>query len=123
MRSYDAAGNTTGYAGTSFTFDNRGRMVQADYGGNTATYVCNALGHRVKHVGPSGTSLYAYDEAGHLLGEYDGSGALIQETVCLGDIPVSGERDEAQCIHHRYVPLGRIRPEVRHARPAGCSIT
>ncbi len=32
---------------------------------------------------------YAYDEAGHLIGEYDASGGLIQETVWLGDIPVA----------------------------------
>jgi hypothetical protein len=30
-----------------------------------------------------------YDEGGHLLGEYDGSGALIQETIWLGDTPVA----------------------------------
>jgi len=27
-----------------------------------------------------------YDEAGHLLGEYSGTGALTQETVWLGSI-------------------------------------
>ena len=30
-----------------------------------------------------------YDEAGHLIGEYDGSGNLIEETVWLGEIPVA----------------------------------
>jgi RHS repeat-associated protein len=30
-----------------------------------------------------------YDEAGHLLGEYDSSGALLQETIWLGDIPIA----------------------------------
>jgi RHS repeat-associated protein len=30
-----------------------------------------------------------YDEAGHLVGEYTGSGALIEETVWLGDLPVA----------------------------------
>jgi hypothetical protein len=29
------------------------------------------------------------DEAGHLIGEYDGSGNLVEETVWLGDIPVA----------------------------------
>ena len=39
---------------------------------------------------PSGvTTLYAYDEAGHLAGEYTSTGALIQETVWLGDMPVA----------------------------------
>ena len=31
----------------------------------------------------------SYDEAGHLVGEYNSAGALIQETVWLGDIPVA----------------------------------
>jgi RHS repeat-associated protein len=37
-----------------------------------------------------GTATYfVYDEAGHLLGEYGGGGALIQETVWLGDVPLA----------------------------------
>lgn len=30
-----------------------------------------------------------YDEAGHIVGEYTSTGALVQETVWLGDIPVA----------------------------------
>ncbi|MFC0583873.1 RHS repeat-associated core domain-containing protein, partial [Ralstonia solanacearum] len=37
---------------------------------------------------PTGATRYVYDEAGHLLGEYDQSGNAIQETVYLGDTPV-----------------------------------
>jgi hypothetical protein len=29
------------------------------------------------------------DESGHLLGEYSGSGSLIDETIWLGNIPVA----------------------------------
>ena len=35
------------------------------------------------------TTLFVYDEQGHLLGEYDGAGNLIQETVWLEDLPVA----------------------------------
>ncbi len=35
------------------------------------------------------TTLFVYDEQGHLLGEYDGSGNLIEETVWLEDLPVA----------------------------------
>ena len=50
----------------------------------------NALGQRISiSGGVNGTILYAYDEAGHLLGEFDGTGTLIEETVWLGDIPVA----------------------------------
>lgn len=43
----------------------------------------------MKKTGPTDTTLYAYDTEGHLLGEYDGAGKLIQETVWLGDLPVA----------------------------------
>jgi RHS repeat-associated protein len=32
---------------------------------------------------------YVHDEAGHLLGEYNATGALVQETIWLGDTPVA----------------------------------
>ncbi len=55
----------------------------------TATYGYNALSQRVsKNVG-SVVTYFVYDEAGHLLGEYGAGGALIQETVWLGDTPVA----------------------------------
>jgi YD repeat-containing protein len=31
----------------------------------------NALGERVKKSGPGGTVIFAYDEEGHLIGEYN----------------------------------------------------
>ncbi|MEO8017122.1 MAG: RHS repeat-associated core domain-containing protein [Pseudomonadota bacterium] len=86
---YDTAGNTLSYAGATFTYNNRGRMASASNGGVTATYIYNALGQRIARTASSVTTLYAYDEAGHLAGEYTGAGALIQETVWLGDIPVA----------------------------------
>jgi RHS repeat-associated protein len=51
--------------------------------------VYNALGQRVKKSSAGATTYFAYDELGHLLGEYDGSGALIQEIVWMGDTPVA----------------------------------
>jgi RHS repeat-associated protein len=86
---YDDAGNTLSYSGTSFTYNNRGRMTTASNAGVTANYVYNALGQRVSRAASGVMTLYAYDEAGHLVGEYTAAGALIQETVWLGDIPVA----------------------------------
>jgi RHS repeat-associated protein len=40
------------------------------------------------YVSPTGTS-FAYDEAGHLIGEYNATTATRQETVYLGDVPVA----------------------------------
>ena len=88
---YSNAGSTLTYTGTTFTYNNRGRMKTSKVGSAaTTTYVYNALGQRVKKSGGvAGTVLYMYDEAGHLIGEYSSAGALVQETVWLGDIPVA----------------------------------
>jgi RHS repeat-associated protein len=67
-------------------------MKTAKIGAAAATtYYYNALGQRMrKGGGPPGTNYYAYDEAGHLLGEYKtDSATLVQETVWLGDIPIA----------------------------------
>jgi YD repeat-containing protein len=53
-------------------------------------YRYNGLGQRVAKTGAAGVAVhYVYDEAGRLLGEYDGEGQAIQETVYLGDLPVA----------------------------------
>jgi RHS repeat-associated protein len=89
---YDAAGNTLTSGATVHTYNPANRMKTGRLVGNADTsYVYNALGQRVKKSGGVITSpiYFVYDEAGHLVGEYDSTGALIQETVWLGDIPVA----------------------------------
>lgn len=91
---YDAAGNLASDGTVAYTYSARGRMSSAVSGGNTVTYLYNGLGQRTKKSGPaaivaSGANYYAYDEAGHLLGEYDANGKVVQETVWLGDVPVA----------------------------------
>jgi RHS repeat-associated protein len=81
---YDNAGNVTASESITYVYDGRGRMKQA----GTVTYLVNGLGQRVKKSSGSDT-FFAYDEAGHLIGEYDGTGAAIQETLWLGDTPVA----------------------------------
>lgn len=81
---YDNAGDTTASGSLTLVYDGRGRMKQA----GTATYLVNGLGQRVRKNTGSDT-YFAYDEAGHLIGEYDSSGAAIEETVWLGDLPVA----------------------------------
>jgi len=86
------------------SYSGRNRLVQHKLGsGTTARYAYNAFGERVaKWVGAEAAAQasapvstvtapsrqYAYDEGGHLIGEYDGQGALIQETLWLDDAPV-----------------------------------
>ena len=91
---YDAAGNLINDGTTQFTFNARGRRDSAIIGADTVTYQYNGFGQRILKSGtdplvPSGQQQYVYDEAGHLIGEYDASGTMIQETVYLGDMPVT----------------------------------
>jgi RHS repeat-associated protein len=58
------------------------------------SYLHNALEQRVVKTGPNalvsqGAVYYAYDEAGHLVGEYDANLVPIYETAYLGDVPVA----------------------------------
>jgi len=81
---YDNAGNITASASVTYVYDGRGRMKQA----GSTTYLVNGLGQRVQKSGGT-TTYFAYDEAGHLIGEYDATGAPIQETLWLNDTPVA----------------------------------
>jgi len=94
---YDAAGNITSDGTNTFSYDGRGRLVQVTTGAATTQYAINGLGQRVAKTGsfaalgsvyPVPPVYFVYDKAGHLLGEYDASGNVIQETVWLGNLPV-----------------------------------
>jgi RHS repeat-associated protein len=85
--SYDAAGHTDSYGALSFTYNNRGRMEATS--ADSTDYLYNAMGQMYEKSGTLGTTIFMQDEAGHLIGEYGGSGSLTEETVWLGDIPVA----------------------------------
>jgi len=68
--------------------------------------------------GTSGTVLYTYDEAGHLLGEYDASGALIEETVWLGDTPVATLRPNGGAVSIYYVHSDSLNTPRQVTRPS-----
>ena len=98
---YDAVGSTVSHVATNatngasnandFVYDARGRLIQA----NTTLYKINALEQRIEKQGfgadtPSGTRHFVYDEAGHLIGEYDPiSGNPMIEHVWLEGAPVA----------------------------------
>jgi RHS repeat-associated protein len=87
---YDAAGNLIDDGTRHFTYDARGRLIQASQGTIVASYVVNAFGQRVQKAVSGGATPtqthFVYDEAGHLLGEYDAlSGLPIQEYVWYDD--------------------------------------
>jgi RHS repeat-associated protein len=87
--SYDAAGDTTGYAGDSFTYNQRGRMASAATSSISTSYLYNALGQMMEKSNSGGATYLMYDEAGHIIGEYSSTGALIEETVWMGDTPIA----------------------------------
>lgn len=119
---YDAAGNTIAAGAVSYGYDNAGRRTSATIGGQTWWYAYDAFGQRVRKTGPMGSVLFAYDAAGHLLGEYDGQGRLIQETVWLGDTPLATLRlpvgSASGPAHPFYVHADHLNTPRRITRPA-----
>jgi RHS repeat-associated protein len=93
---YDAVGNMLSDGQRTFTYNAAGRMTTATKVGITTSYQYNALGQRVKKSNATQTTHFVYDESGHLLGEYDQAGNLIQEIVWLHDIPVASIRNNEQ---------------------------
>jgi RHS repeat-associated protein len=85
-RNYDAVGNTTRVA-----LQGRNRYDDAyrlkNIGNRDAQY--NALGQRVGKMAaiwqPGNSLQFVYDEAGHLVGEYDGNGVVVKQYVWLDD--------------------------------------
>ncbi|MGA7966651.1 MAG: RHS repeat-associated core domain-containing protein, partial [Gammaproteobacteria bacterium] len=89
---YDADGDVTAEGNTTYGYDAAGRLVMVD-GGARASYGYNALGERVSKVATAGkgmaTTLFVYDQAGHLLGEYAGNGAMEKEYIWLRNRPIA----------------------------------
>jgi RHS repeat-associated protein len=105
---YDGGGNTVvdtlPSVSTTFSYNPRNRLSQSTNGVVTLDYWTNGLGQRVSKVNAStGLSVAAqvslaydppqtyfmYDEAGHLIGQYNNSSGVQQETVWLGDLPIA----------------------------------
>ena len=95
-RTYDAAGDTTaiGTNAKGFVYDSTGRMSQFNVNGTAQMqYKFNAFGQRVEKL-PTGNTVgnqfTAYDESGHVLGDYDNTtGHLaIREMVWMDGMPV-----------------------------------
>jgi RHS repeat-associated protein len=84
-------------------FNQRGRLSAATTSAGTTNYIYNALGQLTEKNGAGGTTLLIYNEAGHLLGEYSSTGALIQETVWMGETPVATLRPNGSTVGIYYV--------------------
>lgn len=114
---YAASGQTTSYSGLSFAYMNSGRLSSITNGGATTSYLFNALGQRVQKAGASVTQ-FVYDESGHLLGEYDGAGNLIEETVWMAGVPVAVLQPNGTGVSVYYVHTDHLNTPRRISRPA-----
>ncbi len=120
-RSYDAAGNTSSDGTYAYTYSARNRLTSARLQSTNAVvarYAINAFGERVCKAdgasqcpkGPGNTDpadagsgnfkQTVYDDAGHLLGEYEANGNLIAEHVWLDDTPVAVIKPIAMVASH-----------------------
>lgn len=117
--SYTLAGMVSGDGTNTFTYNDRGRMLSAANSGGTTNYLYSALGVLIQKATSSPTNLYVYDEAGQLLGEYDGSGNLIEETLWLGRIPVATLRpDPVSGVDIYYVHTDHLKTPKKVSRPS-----
>lgn len=114
---YAGSGQTTSYGGLTLTYMNSGRLSSVNQGGTATTYLTNALGQRIEKSGASVT-LFVYDESGHLLGEYDGAGHLIEETIWMGDVPVAVLQPSGTGVATYYVHTDHLNTPRRISRPA-----
>jgi RHS repeat-associated protein len=114
---YDLAGNAS-YTGETYTFNQRGRMSVAVSSAGTTNYVYNALGQLIEKSGNGGTTLLVYDEVGHILGEYTSAGALVQETVWMGDTPVATLRPNGTSVSIYYVHTDHLGTPRKVTRPS-----
>ena len=74
----------------AFTYNSANRLSTVLNGSTTiATYRVNAQGQRVSKSVGSAITYFVYDEQGHLLGEYDHTGSLIEETIWFENLPVA----------------------------------
>jgi len=62
----------------------------------TASYHYNSLGQHIKKTVNGQTTVFFYDDQGHLLGEYAANGSLVQEFVWFGNLPIAAIKPNAQ---------------------------
>lgn len=85
---FDANGSTTADGNNAYTYDARGRMVQAVSSLGATSYQLNALGQRTRKTNSVDDRVFHYDTRGRLIAESSPEGVVRRELIYLGDIPV-----------------------------------
>ncbi len=84
----DAAGNITSNGAFNYTFNQTGQLAQVFKGLTpVSNYYYNYLGQRTRKVVGSVTTLYHYDQAGHLITETDNLGNILRTYIWRDDTP------------------------------------
>jgi len=129
---YDAAGQVIDDGLITWTYNDRGRLAAVTRPGPvigpfirvdptgvrhvsvtrgapiSVRYTHDAFGQRLKKTGTLGTTHFVYDEQGQLLGEYEASGAVVQEYVYLAGQLLGIVRGPTAEIFYAYTdPVGR----------------
>lgn len=117
-RSYDAVGNTTTIgSGREFVYSDANRMSQVKNGGTAAmNYAYNGRGEQVRRYLGTSNTYTVYDEAGHWLGDYDSSGAPLQQALWMDDLPVGLIANGGQLHYIEPDHLGSPRVVIEVAR-------
>ena len=91
-----AAGNISGFSPpfgsvTSLTYNQANRLATTNAGSSPLTqYTYDGFGQRVIKIGQStATTLFQYDQAGHLLEQADGTATAQADYIYLGDRPLA----------------------------------
>ncbi len=83
---FDDAGNMTATDGITYAYNRNNRLIQvSDAGGSLGEYMYNSLGQRTRATTADGTTVFHYDQFGHLIGESTIDGDFIAHYIYLGD--------------------------------------
>lgn len=117
-RTYDAVGNTTAIGGTrGFAYNDANRMSGVQQSGmTTRQYAYNGRGEQVRRYLGATNTYTVYDEAGHWLGDYDDSGAPLQQALWMDDLPVGLLANGNQVHYLQPDHLGSPRVVIEAAR-------
>jgi RHS repeat-associated protein len=121
---YDAAGNTINDGSHTYAYDAEGRVSQVD-GGNTASYVYDAEGRRVRKTTGGSSVDFLYDLAGHEITEINSSGGWNRGEVYAGGRHLAtysgGTGGTTYFIHADWLGTERARSNVAGASYETCT--